>query len=32
MKELMDNECDPFNVPDDFWPSTIAFHLGKRIG
>lgn len=27
-----DNECDPFNVPDDFWPTTIAIHLGKRIG
>ena len=27
-----DNECDPFNVPDDFWPVTIAIHLGKRIG
>lgn len=31
---LMDydgNECDPFNVPDGFWPTTIALHLGKRI-
>lgn len=31
---LMDydgNECDPFNVPDGFWPTTIAIHLGKRI-
>lgn len=27
-----DNECDPFNVPDDFWPTTVAIHLGKRIG
>ena len=27
-----DNECDPFNVPEDFWPATIAIHLGKRIG
>lgn len=27
-----DNECDPFNVPEDFWPTTIAIHLGKRIG
>lgn len=27
-----DNECDPFNVPEDFWPVTIAIHLGKRIG
>lgn len=27
-----DNECDPFNVPEDFWPTTIAVHLGKRIG
>lgn len=26
------NECDPFDVPDDFWPMTIAIHLGKRIG
>jgi len=26
------NECDPFNVPDDFWPTTIAIHLGQRIG
>ena len=25
------NECDPFNVPDDFWPTTIAIHLGKRL-
>lgn len=32
---LMDgeeNECDPYNVPDDFWPVTIALLLGKRIG
>ena len=26
------NECDPFNVPDSFWPTTIAIHLGKRVG
>ena len=26
-----DNECDPFNVPDGFWPTTIAIHLGKLI-
>ena len=26
-----DNECDSFNVPEDFWPATIAIHLGKRI-
>ena len=26
-----DNECDPFNVPEGFWPVTIALHLGKRI-
>ena len=25
-------ECDPFNVPDDFCPTAIAIHLGKRIG
>lgn len=31
---LMDgdgNECDPFNVPEDFWPTTIAIHLGENI-
>ena len=27
-----DNACDPFDVPEDFWPVTIAIHLGKRIG
>lgn len=27
-----DNECDPFNVPDSFWPAAIAIHLGKRMG
>jgi hypothetical protein len=26
-----DNECDPFNMPDGFWPTAIAIHLGKRI-
>ena len=26
-----DNECDPFNVPEGFLPTTIAIHLGKRI-
>lgn len=26
-----DNECDPFNVPKDFLPTTIAIHLGKRM-
>ncbi len=25
-------ECDPFNVPEDFCPTAIAIHLGKRIG
>ena len=32
---LMDydeHECDPFNVPEDFWPTMIAIHLGNRIG
>lgn len=32
---LMDgdeNECDPYNVPEDFWPVTIALLLGRRIG
>ena len=26
-----DNECDPFSVPDGFWPFMIAIHLGKRL-
>jgi len=26
-----DQECDPFNVPEEFLPTTIALHLGKRI-
>ena len=26
------NECDQFAVPEGFWPTTIAIHLGKRIG
>jgi len=25
------NECDPFNVPDDFWPTGITVHLGQRL-
>lgn len=25
------NVCDPFDVPDNFWPTTIAIHLGERI-
>ena len=25
-------ECDPFDVPEDFCPTAIAIHLGKRIG
>ena len=32
---LMDgeeNECDPYNVPEDFWPVTISLQLGKRVG
>ena len=32
---LMDgenNECNPFNVPDGFWPTATAIHLGKRLG
>lgn len=32
LMDCEDNECDPFNVPDGFWPVTIAIHLGKRIG
>lgn len=27
-----DSECDPFDVPEDFWPVTIAIHLGTRLG
>ena len=27
-----DNECDPFSVPDGFWPFMVAIHLGKRVG
>lgn len=27
-----DSECDPFNVPEGFWPTAIAIHLGKRLG
>ena len=27
-----DRECDPFNIPPDFVATTIAIHLGKRIG
>ena len=27
-----DNECDPYNIPDCFVATTIAIHLGKRIG
>ena len=33
--KLMDaanNECDPFAVPDGFTPTTIAIHLGQKIG
>lgn len=32
---LMDDDnhvCDPFNVPEGFSPTTIALHLGQRIG
>ena len=32
VRMAIDNECDPFNVPEGFWPTTIAIHLGKRIG
>jgi len=27
-----DCECDPYNIPDGFIATTIAIHLGKRIG
>ena len=27
-----DRECDPYNIPDGFLATTIAIHLGKRIG
>lgn len=26
------DECNPMKVSEDFWPTTIAIHLGKRIG
>ena len=32
LMDCNENECDPYNVPDDFWPVTIAVKLGKRIG
>ena len=25
-------ECDPMRVPDGFWPTSIAIHLGRRLG
>ena len=27
-----DRECDPYNIPPGFIATTIAIHLGKRIG
>ena len=27
-----DRECDPYNIPPGFFATTIAIHLGKRIG
>ena len=27
-----DRECDPYNIPKGFIATTIAIHLGKRIG
>ena len=27
-----DRECDPYNIPNGFIATTIAIHLGKRIG
>ena len=27
-----EDECDPYNVPEDFRPEAIAVHLGERIG
>ncbi len=27
-----DHECDPFDVPEGFCPTTIAVHLGQRLG
>lgn len=29
--DVDDTECDPLNVPDGFWPTTIAIHLGKQL-
>ena len=25
------DECNPMNVAEDFWPTTIAIHLGKKL-
>ena len=25
-------ECDPYNIPDGFIATTIAIHLGRRVG
>ncbi|MBR0198531.1 MAG: hypothetical protein IJQ34_10430 [Kiritimatiellae bacterium] len=27
-----DRECDPFDIPKGFFATTIAIHLGNRIG
>ena len=27
-----DRECDPYNIPDGFIATTIAIHLGRRLG
>ena len=27
-----DRECDPYNIPPGFIATTIAIHLGKRVG
>ena len=32
MSISIDRECDPYNIPDGFIATTIAIHLGRRIG
>ena len=32
LMDAADRECDPFAIPSGFLATTIAIHLGKRIG
>ena len=32
LMDASDRECDPFDIPSGFLATTIAIHLGKRIG